>query len=298
MLETGTLEACTSALCVLASGSRGNCSLLRVRTSSNAAPKHLLIDLGLSPRRTTRLLAEHGLTLDRIDAVLMTHLDQDHCHPGWSATTMADATLPRRTEVLISRGHRGRAARLSFNGGRYWPFATPFSISGVNVNPLLNPHDELGTACFRITFDGGSLGFATDLGRISDTLVAHLRGVDVLAIESNYCEQMQLSSDRPAFLKQRIMGGKGHLSNGESAEAVRRIAPAEHVVLLHLSEQCNRPELALGVHALTHSAGRMTVTSHDQPTAWIPIGAPASTVTQLVRMAPALRSCEQPLLFG
>ena len=124
---------------------------------------------------------------------------------------------------------------------------------------------------FRLETDAGSLGFATDIGRASDALVDLLRGVDLLAIESNYDRDMQLGSARPKFLKDRIMGGRGHLSNEECVEAVRAIAfPDEpsQVVLLHLSRDCNHPDAvrALWDRALPSLAPRVAFAHHARPT--------------------------------
>jgi phosphoribosyl 1,2-cyclic phosphodiesterase len=124
---------------------------------------------------------------------------------------------------------------------------------------------------FRIETDAGSLGFATDVGRVSDALVDLLRGVDLLAIESNYDRDMQIDSARPKFLKDRIMGGRGHLSTEECLEAVREIAfpdePAQ-VVLIHLSRDCNHPNVVRGLwsRALPALAPRLAFAHHAQPT--------------------------------
>jgi phosphoribosyl 1,2-cyclic phosphodiesterase len=148
---------------------------------------------------------------------------------------------------------------------------------GLCIRPLLQSHDEMGVAAFRIEVGSPrhALGFATDLGRASEELVRHLSGVDVLAIESNYCPRMQLESPRPEFLKRRIMGGAGHLSNRECAEAARLINPARHVVLLHLSTQCNTPTLAAAEHQDRRYG--LTLSRPDAPTPWITIasGVPA-----------------------
>ena len=140
----------------------------------------------------------------------------------------------------------------------------------MRIDPILMSHDDLGVAAFRIeTACAKTLGFATDLGRTTDTLTDHLAGVGVLAIESNYCPVLQADSDRPAFLKHRIMGGAGHLSNDECAKAVHAIAPATTVVLLHLSRQCNTPELAARAHAGIR--WDLTISSQTEPTPWIPL---------------------------
>jgi phosphoribosyl 1,2-cyclic phosphodiesterase len=102
-------------------------------------------------------------------------------------------------------------------------------------------------------------------------MIEALAGVDVLAIESNYCPRMQVASKRPEFLKKRIMGGAGHLSNEECLEAVGAIGPRREVVLLHLSRDCNAPDHAASLHA---GAGyRVTVARHDGPTAAIRVSA-------------------------
>lgn len=244
-------------LCVLGSGSGGNCSVLFLPLPT---PRLVLIDLGLSPRETGKRLAAVGVADLPIDAVVVTHLDTDHLSPAWIGKVPARLFLHRR--------HAGRAAREGFLTQPTDVFEREFApTSGLCAHALLASHDELGVACFRFAFDcGATLGYATDVGTPTPEVVAHLAGVDVLAIESNYCPVMQEASDRPAFLKRRIMGGRGHLSNAQCAHAVRRIAPREHVVLLHLSRQCNTPELAAKLHAA--APYRLTVTRQHAPSPW------------------------------
>ncbi len=266
-------EGVHAGLCVLASGSTGNCSILRVR-SSRGRVRTCLIDAGLSPTRTRRLLAERGLSVGDIDDIILTHLDGDHFHNGWRNTRDCRATLR-----LHSR-HTGRARRNGLLMRRNEPFAGPVELTeGFGFEPVLLSHDDLGVAAFRFSLPGGaSLGFATDLGRPTETLTDHLRGVDVLAIESNYCPRLQAASGRPAFLRQRITGGSGHLSNEQCRHAVDRIGPGSDVVLLHLSRQCNTPELASGPH--DGAPYRLTVSSHDTPTDWIWIRPTDRTVSR------------------
>src|SRR5690606_15414327 len=123
--------------------------------------------------------------------------------------------------------------------------------------------DAWGVVAFRFDLPGASLGYATDVGSVNSDLLDLMRGVQTLAIESNYCPQMQLASARPEFLKRRIMGGKGHLSNQECAKAVRDIAPARRVALLPLSRQCNTPELARAAHE--GASYELVITSQTAP---------------------------------
>lgn len=249
-------------LVVLASSSSGNCSALI--HGEGGTRRVTLIDAGLSPRRTNRLLAELGLSLDHVDDILFTHLDTDHCHAGWPAA------LPRHATIHVHTRHVKRGMRMNLLVRRTEVFAGTFTLpAGVRVEPVLLAHDDLGAAAFRLEFetDHGhqSLGYATDLGHVPAGLIELFKGVDTLAIESNYCPVMQENSDRPEFLKRRIMDGAGHLSNQQSAAAVRAIAPKQHVVLLHLSRQCNTPDLAAAGHA--GAPYTLTVAHHEIPTA-------------------------------
>lgn len=277
----------SASLCVLASGSSGNCSALVIRRGS--VQRICLIDLGLTPKRTFKLLQEHGLRPDQIDNAIVTHLDTDHFCPTW----LGRSGLPRHARLRMHERHAkalgGRESGFGIreepdaglSDSRLLPFISDFPIDdGVRVHPILMSHDQEGVAAFRIDLDSGdghtaSLGFCTDLGHVTADLVDHLRdprtqrGVDVLAIESNYCPKMQLESDRPAQLKRRIMGGSGHLSNQEALEAVQAIRPSEHVVLLHLSRQCNDPALVADMHAGADYA--LTITNQFTPSRWVRI---------------------------
>ncbi len=283
--DTASFGADGAYLCVLASGSAGNCSVLAL--CRGGMTRLCLIDLGLSPRRTFRMMAElegpggsrAALRPDMIDECLVTHLDSDHLHTGWRRQT------PGHVRVRMHDRH-ARAAGMKGWLKESWkvtPFEDDFAIEDeVRVRPLLMSHDELGVAAYRIelapAYGGGSLGFATDLGHVHSGLVDHfgaseVRGaaaVDVLAIESNYCPAMQHASTRPEVLKHRIMGGHGHLSNQECVSAVMQIEPREHVVLLHLSRQCNRPEVVAALHSGADYA--LTISTQSAPTRWVKIG--------------------------
>lgn len=258
-----------AGLRVLASGSRGNCSVLVVPGGGPGQPsRHVLIDAGLSPSRTRALLADCGLRMGDIDDIVLTHLDRDHFHPGWSGARDCRATL------RLHKRHVSRAQRFNLLLARNEPFEDGDTVtvgSRARFSSHLMAHDSEGVATLRWSVDGnpgpGELGFATDLGRIEHGFIEHLRGVDVLAIESNYCPRLQAASGRPAFLKRRIMGGAGHLSNEECAEAVRAIGPASRVVLLHLSQECNLPERAGAHHA--DASYELTISSQDEPTDWV-----------------------------
>lgn len=268
--QVGPLESkpdgAVGAMCVLASGSRGNCTVLVLPDAGTR--RVVLIDAGLSPRRTALLLAELGIELWEIDAILLTHLDTDHAHMSWSRH--------RRVQVpmYMHASHGGHAKRIGMFTDRVETFHDSFRLfDRLHVQPRVLHHDQLGVVAYRFTLHGEAsdhrcqIGFATDVGRPSNDLIEHVSGCDVLGIESNYCPIMQRESDRPDFLKRRIMSGSGHLSNEQCLEVVRRACPRDHVVFLHLSQQCNDPALVARLHE--GSAYRTTLSSQDRPTPWI-----------------------------
>jgi phosphoribosyl 1,2-cyclic phosphodiesterase len=262
-----------ASICILASGSAGNCSVLLLGGRNGSGPQVVLIDAGLSPRRTRRHLEGMNLGLDCVRAIVVTHFDHDHWHGGWRKG------LPDHVGVWAHKRHAARGRRSGIAAGRFCGFDNGFDVlPGLHASSVLASHDELGVAAFRFELrsaglehdaPAATLGFATDVGRMRYELVEHLRGVDVLAIESNYCPQMQAASARPWFLKRRIMGGSGHLSNDEALAAVRMIEPASHVILLHLSRECNDPALVAGLH--DGAPYRCTITCQCTPTEWVHI---------------------------
>lgn len=261
-VEVAPSRGTAAHLVVLASGSTGNCSVLI--HSRGRLQRATLIDCGLSPRRTRRLLADLGLDLDRIDDVLITHFDTDHFCATWPRF------LPAHTRVHVHAVHELDAAIRGLTPAQVRAHDSAFTLScGARVEPALASHDDAGVVAFRVETERGSLGYATDIGRVTEPVTRALHGVDLLAIESNYCPAMQLASNRPEHLKRRIMGGSGHLSNQQSAEAARAIGPRGHTVLLHLSRQCNTPETALRAHA--GAPCPVTVSSWDTPTRPVPL---------------------------
>ncbi len=289
-------------LCVLGSGSSGNGSLLRLNGGS------LLIDAGFGPRTLTGRMGEMGAAWEEIGAILITHADRDHLSPNLFRTL-----IKRRIRLFAHRRHQrdvyqvfrngavGSDARLLHEAGLLeWfddrPFRLP--LNGRGDDPLIRPihltHDASGATGFRIETDRHALGFATDLGRVPPALIDHLADAHIVALESNYDPAMQIASQRPAMLKRRIMNGRGHLSNIEARNALREVfqrsaAPPSHVVLLHLSRQCNDPRMVLDAFGCEPAIRqRLTLTSQSQPTPWLgPDGA-----------APDQRSGEQLRMFA
>ena len=274
--NTRSRQTATLQICVLGSGSSGNCSVIR---HGDAA---MLIDAGFGPRATAKRLDDVGLALDDIQAICLTHLDRDHFNPNWLNTL-----IRQRICVYVHRRHLYDLSRIdsakqlhragllhTVDDQRFEPLAE------LTATPFHLPHDRQGTIGFRLEAEGGCIGYATDLGNVPDALIDHFAGTDILAIESNYDPQMQTDSPRPAMLKRRIMNGAGHLSNEQAFDAVQRIVDncphggPGHIVLLHRSRQCNCPNLVRRLFERdVRLASRLTLTEQTQPTGWLRVTA-------------------------
>ena len=173
-----------------------------------------------------------------------------------------------------------------FTSRLIFPFdREPFDVlPGVTLRPLPFAHDREGSHGFVIEGPasdsrGCRIGYATDLGRVPVTLIDEFCDLDVLAIESNYDPVMQQTSGRPFFLQQRIMGGKGHLSNQQAFDTIRAILDRcertaarlpSHIVLLHRSRQCNCPKLVRRLFSRDARIGpRLTLAEQFAPSGWL-----------------------------
>ncbi len=229
---------------VLGSSSAGNASVLRIEPCdpSQGVARQILLDAGLSPKATRGRLSALGFDIADTTDILFTHFDMDHARASWATPVMCFGMT-----VRCARRHLPLAKARGLPTQFTQAFEAPFMLGGdVRVTPIDLPHDESGAIAYRIETPAGSVGFATDLGRVEPSLIEAFEGVDLLAIESNYDRHMQLSSSRPRFLKDRIMGGHGHLSNEQTLEFVRAVAQRrapERIALLHLSRECNHPSL-------------------------------------------------------
>lgn len=257
---------------VLASGSRGNATLIETNGFG------LLIDAGLRLDELTARLNHLGRDWQHVDAMLLTHTHGDH----WNETVFSQLIRRRMTlychaehaEILLNRTDEFRKLMES-NLVTEFPTNEEFSIANaLRCFPIPVRHDSGATFGFRLEGEADlfgnvcSIGYASDLGTWDDEVVQRFADVDLLALEYNHDVQMQWNCRRPYRLITRVLGDEGHLSNEQATELVKCILERseskqiQHLVLLHLSEQCNRPNLALSVAETAFSSITIPVKIH------------------------------------
>lgn len=242
--------------CVLASGSSGNCLLVKGPAGA------VLLDAGLTMKDLGRRLSAVGCDADELQGVLVTHGHGDHVSGA--------GHLARRLKipVWLSRGtaeesaHRWRGTeelRVVKAGER-------FTVAGIDMDCWACSHDTREPLQFGFRVGEASAALCTDLGQADATVRKALSQRSLLFVESNHDPDMLRRGAYPHHLKQRILGSRGHLSNAQCAQLLGDVAgPAlKGVVLSHLSRENNRPELALESALRALSAG-----GHGQVQVWV-----------------------------
>jgi phosphoribosyl 1,2-cyclic phosphodiesterase len=221
---------------VLGSSSSGNATLIEVGDAS------LLVDAGFSCKELTRRLSVVGVDARDLGAIILTHEHVDH---------VRGARVLARKHDLPVHGSPGTlaSARPYLDGVELMPrtVGEPFGHGGFVATLLSVPHDATEPTAVRLEAGGRRALVATDLGHFPWTLLESGQDMDGLVLESNHDEGMLRDGPYPAYLKRRIQGPRGHLSNIESAAALRvLLGPRTRGVLLgHLSQKNNTEELAL-----------------------------------------------------
>lgn len=254
---------------VLGSGSRGNATLVE------AGGTRVLVDAGFSGRDLARRLDRLGVTPESIAGIVVTHDHADH--------TRGAGVFARRfgTPVYLTEGTLD-ACRTVFRGTETLVHYRPgrsFSVGRVRVEPFLTVHDAVDPVAVAVVDDltGSRVGLATDLGRPTAQIHHALSGADFLILEANHDEALLHQGPYPRSVKSRIASSHGHLSNHAAARlAVELLHPRlTGVILAHLSQECNRPELAeriVGTALRTAGfKGYLAVAPQDEPTDFLEI---------------------------
>lgn len=226
----------------LQSGSNGNCIYVQ------AAEVQLLFDAGLSGRATEQRLRELGRDVRQVQAVVLSHDHRDH--------VASAGVLHRRYGLpIIATGRTLAVAQRRVGLGaledvRLFRSGHCIRVGEVTIETIRTPHDAADGVAFVVCAEGKRLGILTDLGHAFPALADLMETLDAAFLESNYDPDMLAHGPYPAWLRRRIAGPHGHLSNEESASLVQRGLGRRlrWICLAHLSEENNHPETALRAH--------------------------------------------------
>lgn len=235
----------------LGSGSAGNATL--VEASSGRNTSRLLIDCGLNQKTLLARLALAGVAAEQIDAVFITHEHSDHIGsagqfarrfqtPLWMSQGTFDVCFEKTSGSLFEPARKAEPA----DWFRCAKDAQTIDLGELQITPFTVPHDAREPLQLRCTDGASHLGVLTDLGHATPHVLEHLNGCDALLLECNHDAEMLLGGRYPPFLKNRVGGQFGHLSNAQSAGIAASLnhPRLKHVVAAHLSRQNNRPHLA------------------------------------------------------
>lgn len=247
----------------LNSGSNGNCYY--VGNSSEA----ILVDAGISCRETEKRMCRLGLSMDRVKAIFISHEHTDHIRGLVNLAKKYHMTVYITPGTLLNSG-------LNLDGRLVKTLGVdePVRIGGLSVKAFPKLHDAFDPHSFMITFNEINVGVFTDIGHVCEALSHYFGQCHAAFLEANYDEVMLDHGRYPYFLKNRIRGGKGHLSNAQALQLFTSLKPAfmSHLLLSHLSKDNNCPTL---VHELfsRHADGvEIIVASRYEETAVYQVG--------------------------
>ena len=262
-------------LCSIASGSSGNCIYVG---NDNT---HLLIDVGISKKRIVEGLNEIGIAPETISGILITHEHTDHISGlgvmarGYNIPIYATVET---INAILKTKNIGKIDQELFH------FIKPdeeFKINDLTIKPFSTPHDASNPVCYTVRDNDGKVGVATDLGKYDDYIISNLEGVQILLLEANHDINMLHVGPYPYYLKQRILGDKGHLSNENSGRLICRLLndKLKYIFLGHLSKENNFPELAYEAVKIEISNGakefehkvKIAVANRDKPSEFVTV---------------------------
>lgn len=224
-------------ICVLSSGSKGNCVYI------NSGNTSILIDNGISFKQLKLRAESVGINLSKLSAMLITHEHSDHIKGVGVLSRNFD--LPVYSPHACYESFIGQIGDINYMGENK-NYELGFKIGELDILPFRTPHDSVYSVGYRITGEEGAVAIATDLGKMTDGVFNHLKGADIVVLESNHDINMLKQGAYPPALKRRILSNNGHLSNDDASDNICKLCGlgTKKFVLAHLSEDNNTPQIA------------------------------------------------------
>jgi len=250
----------------LGSGSKGNGTLVQNNDTS------VLVDLGFTLKETERRLKRLGKSPHDVNAILVTHEHADHVHG------VAPFARKYRLPVYLTPGTYNPDKMGQLPDLRKVNCHRPFRVGSLGVEPVPVPHDAREPCQYIISSEGTRVGVLTDLGHITPFVRQQYANCHALLLECNHDTEMLENGPYPYQLKQRVGGNHGHLNNEQAADLLKSIElpKLKHLVISHVSEQNNQPQLAeqAVTRALGTWRGELHVARQEQGLDWISLSAP------------------------
>lgn len=224
----------------IASGSSGNCIFV------GSEQTNLLVDVGISAKRIEDGLKHINLSTDTIDGILITHEHSDHIKGVGVISRKYQVPIYATRETIYQMKASSGVGKLPEGIFHEIVPNESFEIKDIMVHPFSTSHDAANPVCYTMTNGGKKVAVATDLGTFDDYTIENLYGAEALLLEANHDVNMLMVGTYPYYLKQRILGDKGHLSNELSADLLCKLITdkLKYIFLAHLSKENNYEELA------------------------------------------------------
>lgn len=227
-------------ICSIASGSSGNSIYVGTDKVS------LLVDCGISGKRTEQGLKACGVSPEDLDGILITHEHNDHI--SGLGVLIRRYGMPVYATAGTIEAIKGTSSLGKLDKAKFIEVTPdiPFSIGDVEAYPIHIYHDAADPVAYRFNHDEKSIGILTDSGTFDEAIVQGMQGLDVLLLEANHDVHMLQVGSYPYYLKKRILGDYGHLSNELSGRLLNQLLSEKmkYVILGHLSKENNYPDLA------------------------------------------------------
>ncbi len=256
----------------LNSGSNGNCYYI------GNSEEAIFVDAGLSCAETEQRMARLGLDMNVVKGIFISHEHSDHIF-GLSALVQK-YKMPVYLTTGTLREIRGKRLRAFV---RLFESHQPVSIGGLTITPFPKKHDARDPHSFVVRCMQTTVGIFTDIGQICEQVVCYFRQCHAAFLEANYDEGMLQQGRYPQFLKNRIRGGQGHLSNHQAFELFTTHRPdfMTHLLLSHLSKENNSPELLLTLFNQHKTDTEVIIASRYQESQVYPVSFQSSKETFL-----------------
>ena len=251
--DTEEKKTAEVAVVNLASGSKGNATIIATPDTS------ILVDAGLSGKEIEKRMVDKGLSPKKLSAIIVSHEHSDH--------VKGVGILARRFNIPVYISPITEKAAGNQLGKikdiRHFECGLSFAVESMIIHPFSTSHDAADPAGFTISNGITKVGIATDLGIATNLVRERLKNCDILILEANHDPEMLINGPYPWPLKQRIKGRMGHLSNEASKELLSELAneKLKHVILAHLSEENNKPDIAIRVigEARVHPGTKISI---------------------------------------